>query len=208
MREYYVHHDFYNMESDDMLTILSHFPTYQQTTSSTCGPVCLKMALKYFGVDSDEMEIAIKTNCKIPGGTKIRDMETFLEMLGFEILSEKDFSRNKEGKIFDFTSFKNFVINNLKNGYPIIIENIDAGGHYRIIIGYDELSKFRGNEKNDILIFADPADTYDGKQDGYNYAPAYRTFKMWFDDHHLPPDQKFHSFIVVKGLKNWETENS
>ena len=47
---------------------------------------------------------------------------------------------------------------NTEKRYPIIIENVEAGGHYRVIFGYDELSRFTKNENNDMLIFSDPAD--------------------------------------------------
>lgn len=202
MRKYYIDHEFFNLKSDDMLTIISNFPTYQQTTGSTCGPCSLLMVMKYFGIEQDEMYISKKVNCKIPGGTKIRDMENYLVEMGFEILSEKDLERNSDGKFFSFEQFKDFVKENLKQGFPIIIENVESGGHYRVIIGYDELSKETHDERNDMLIMADSADTYDMINDGYNYAPAYRTFNMWFDDHHLPKSQKHQPFIMVKGLKN------
>lgn len=201
MRKYYVEHDFYNLKSDKMLTILTHFPTYQQTTLSTCGPSSLLMVMKYFGIEQDEMYIAKQVKCKIPGGTKIRAMEKYLTKMGFEIFCEQNLERGNDGKFFDFDQFKKFVIENLKNGFPIIIENVESGDHYRTIIGYDELSQETGNFKNDMLIMADSADTYDTCSDGYNFAPAYRTFKMWFDDHHLPKSQKQQPFIVVKGLK-------
>lgn len=46
---YYVFNDFYNMESDDTLHILSHFKTYQQTTEYTCGAASALMVLNWFG---------------------------------------------------------------------------------------------------------------------------------------------------------------
>ena len=46
---YYVFNDYYNMESDDTLHILSHFKTYQQTTEYTCGAASALMVLNWFG---------------------------------------------------------------------------------------------------------------------------------------------------------------
>lgn len=201
MRQYYIHHDFYHYKNDETLTIISNFPTYQQTTPSTCGPCCALMVLKYFGIDMDEMEISKEVSCKIPGGTEIRNLEDFFINHGFEILSERDLQRKEDQTFFTLEEFKSFVIDNLKENRPIIIENVESGGHYRVIIGYDEISKVTGDIKNDMLIFADSGDTYDMLNDGYNYAPVYRTFKMWFDDHHLPKDQKQQPFILIKGKK-------
>ena len=46
---YYVFNDYYNMESDETLHILTHFETYQQTTEYTCGAACTLMVLNWFG---------------------------------------------------------------------------------------------------------------------------------------------------------------
>ena len=71
-----------------------------------------------------------------------------------------------------------FVINNLKAGVPIIVNDIDWGGHYRVIIGYDTMGDdYMGN---DVIIMADPYDTTDHQQDGYNIVPAQRFYYMWF----------------------------
>ena len=46
---YYVFNDYYNMQSDETLHILTHFETYQQTTEFTCGAACVLMVLNWFG---------------------------------------------------------------------------------------------------------------------------------------------------------------
>lgn len=46
---YYVFNDYYNMQSDETLHILSHFETYQQTTEFTCGAACALMVLNWYG---------------------------------------------------------------------------------------------------------------------------------------------------------------
>jgi len=50
-------------------------------------------------------------------------------------------------------------------GYPILIGWDEWGGHWQIIIGYDDM----GTEEtqDDVLILADPYDTTDHNQDGY-----------------------------------------
>ena len=74
--------------------------------------------------------------------------------------------------------FPQFVQGKLQKGIPIIVDNIDWGGHYRIIIGYDTM----GDDcfENDVLIMADPYDTTDHLQDGYGIEPAARFYYMWF----------------------------
>lgn len=56
---YYVNPDFYNMVSNDHLTIITNFKTAQQTTEWSCGNVATLMVLNHFGVIADEMELAI-----------------------------------------------------------------------------------------------------------------------------------------------------
>lgn len=49
---YYGNPDFYNMESNDQLTILNNFKTFQQTTEYSCGAASALMALSYLKIDS------------------------------------------------------------------------------------------------------------------------------------------------------------
>ena len=51
--------DFFTMESNDRgLTILTNYPTYQQTACYSCGPAAALTVLWYFGVtDYDEPEL-------------------------------------------------------------------------------------------------------------------------------------------------------
>lgn len=94
MRQYYIHHDFYHYKNDDTLTIISHFPTYLQTTPSTCGPCCALMVLKYFGIDMGEMEISKKYPARYQVGQKFETYRTFssstvLKSFQKEICNEK-----------------------------------------------------------------------------------------------------------------------
>jgi hypothetical protein len=47
---YYQHPDFYDMVTNDHLTILTHFKTFQQTTEYTCGPASALMVLTHYGI--------------------------------------------------------------------------------------------------------------------------------------------------------------
>lgn len=56
---YYVNPDFFNMKSDDELTIIPKFKTYIQTTEWSCGPATTLMVLNHLGItDKTEMDIA------------------------------------------------------------------------------------------------------------------------------------------------------
>ncbi len=76
--KYYVNPDFYNMESDGQLTILSNFKTYQQTSWYSCGCASALMALYNIGItDYSEQEIADLAKCTPDDGTSLEGLYTF-----------------------------------------------------------------------------------------------------------------------------------
>lgn len=101
---YYVNLDFYNMTSDDQLTIIPRFKTMQQTTEWSCGNVAALMVLHHFGnTDFTEMELAeimqSSTDLDIPGskpgsannfyeyGTDVGQLyEFFANFAGFKVV--------------------------------------------------------------------------------------------------------------------------
>jgi hypothetical protein len=212
---YFAHPDFYNMESNETLTILKNFRTYQQTTEWSCGPASALMVLYHYGVeDWEELEIAEimdahkdlnGNNTEEPGvanergewGTSTDRMIQFFDYIEWEVQSSLTEGVLEGGLTFDDPlDFQNWAIENLKNNTPIMIEDCDWGGHWKVLIGYDTM----GTEDfgDDVLIFADPYDTSDHLQDGYFIVPAERFFYMWYDDRVLPEDQSDQQWIIAK----------
>lgn len=201
-REYYFNHDFYNMKSDEQLTILNNFKTRQGTIDYACGPNAVLMILNYFNDYSmTEKEIFDKVNCRQPGGTKIEDIVKLFKEKNYDIETSIEQSRKEDNKIFtSMNEFRKFVIANLQQGHPILVESVYYGGHYQVIIGYDKRSEGE-NFKNDILIFADSSDSTDDYVDGYHYFSAFKFYKMWFDDRFFPANQRIQPYVLVKGKK-------
>ncbi|MBQ7307305.1 MAG: C39 family peptidase [Clostridia bacterium] len=190
--KYFIHHDFYNMKKTNSLHLIENFKTFKQSYDNTCGPVCVQMVLNYYN-DLKE-EDYLKEVCKTrpyPYGTYLLDLCNGIKDLGYDIISSIDKSNDKP----TFEEFKAFVISCLNNNEPIIVENIDYGGHYKVIIGYDEIND---NPGEDMLIFADPYDLNDGLDDGYNYFPADRFFYMWYDLHCLEEEYRVRPYVVIK----------
>lgn len=199
-REYYIKHNFYDLQSDDELTILTHFKTHQWTIECSCGPNAVLMILNYFNDYSlTEQQIFEQVDCKIPGGTKIKNIVDFFRANHYEVESSIEHAKTVNGKCFEtMEEFREFVIENLKKGYPILVESVYYGGHYQVIIGYDQRSE-NGGFLNDVLIFADSSDETDDYKDGYVYFSAFKFFKMWFDDRFLPIEHRQQPYVVVKG---------
>lgn len=101
--KYYVNPDIFNMKSDDELTIISNFRTYQQTAEWSCGSASILMVLEHFGIDEyGEWDIAVMSGAhrdldvdgSEPGtannfpeyGTSVDDIIRFFEgMDGFNV---------------------------------------------------------------------------------------------------------------------------
>ena len=208
--KYYTYFNFYDIEKEKGfdrrgLTLLNHFKVQQQSEIHTCGPCCALAVLNYYGdtrfTESDLVKIM---NTKPwPYGTSLKDFCSSMKTINdknhhYQVISSMDFKRGDMGMIFSkFQEFKNFVLKYLKDDVPIIVENVDDGGHYKVLIGYDEDEK---NYSEDMLIFADPSDFYDGKEDGYNYFPAEKFFYMWFDARCFREENRMQPFIIIKKL--------
>ena len=84
---YFAINDYYNMESEGGLHILSNFSPYEQSTEYSCGPACGYMVLNWFGGDIDGDLIGCQ------GGTiEIRRHGTELIRIGRKIPVAKHLS--------------------------------------------------------------------------------------------------------------------
>ena len=212
---YFAAPDVYNMISAGTLTVLPHFKTYQQTTEWSCGNATALMVLNHYGnTEWDELAIAkiMKSNTDLdkdnkehPGaanergeyGTSTTGMVTFFQHIGWKVQSsilpeQKAF----QASLSDPAVFTKWVIGNLKNNTPIMVEWIDWGGHWQNIIGYDTMGT-DDNFEDDVLLLADPYDATDHKQDGYYTFSASRFYYMWFDAHILPEDQTEMQWVIA-----------
>lgn len=179
--------DFYNMESTDTLTILTHFKTQQQTSEWSCGVTSALMILNWYHALDDYNEETLakfRSNGVEPGATSLRQaMEIFEGVGGFDLYTTFDCAES----VYDVFTL-DYIQQTLAAGQPIMIGWNDWGGHWQVIIGYDTM----GTEttQDDVLIVADPYDTTDHNQDGYGVYGAERfiynfTFYNFFDEDEL-----------------------
>ena len=187
---YYVFNDYYNMESDDTLHILSHFKTYQQTTEYTCGAASALMVLSWFGKNQyHEPAIGQLVESDHTKGTTVENIADFFDLIGWNVEFHGDvvrrFNTPKE--------FEAFVIDHIDRGIPIMIDWVDWTGHWQVLIGIDTCGT--DDPYDDVLIFADPYDITDHLQDGYYIFSLGRFFGMWREgpcaEKHEPYQQPF-----------------
>lgn len=202
---YYAWQDYYNLAASSTLTILPRYKTYQQTTEITCGPAAALTVLTHFGNhDWDEISIAKIMGTKPQVGTDTAGMVAFFTAIHWEVASSLTMA-DKQGRTFaTVKEFRDFVIRNLTHNTPVMVENIDWGGHWRVIIGYDTLGT--DTAADDVLIMADSYDTADHFQDGYVVTPAEKFYYMWFDAHMLPQGQQQQPWVVAKPPGAQETK--
>ncbi len=186
--------DYYELGNSQNRVILTHYPTYQQTRENTCGPAAALTVLYWFGgKDYTEKSLALEMKTQpYPIGTSPENMlEFFQKKLGW-----KTESSLTHEKFTDYGAFKDFVVENIKAGTPVMVENVYWGGHWRVIIGYDSMGT--KSTLDDVLIMADPYDTCDHKQDGYALDNGENFYAMWFDHSMLPENQREQPFIIAR----------
>jgi uncharacterized protein YceK len=193
---YFTINDYYNMESEGSLHILTNFETYQQTTEYTCGPCSALMVYNWFGGDTekyDEMTIADITGTSPTGGVVTSGLVKFFDEIGW------DYQANANGEYYYETleAFEADVIKNIDAGVPMMIAWMDWAGHWEVIIGIDTMQE--DNPSDDVLIVADSYDTSDHYQDGYYVIPAERFYYMWNDI--FPGDGLAQAFIIAQPAK-------
>jgi hypothetical protein len=211
---YFRQPDPFRMESAGSLVIIGGFKTYQQSTEWSCGPSCALMVLHHYGVkDWDELRIAaiMKSNLDVDGdnvaekgvanekgeyGTSTQGMVAFFKHLGWRVESSLERGTLKDGASFgDTATFSGWVQETLKKGTPVMVEWINWGGHWQVIIGYDSMGT--RSFSDDVLILTDPYDTTDHCQDGYSIVSAERFYYMWFDAHYLPEGQATQQWLIA-----------
>lgn len=186
---YFYSADFYNMQSTDTLTLLPKFETYQQTSWWSCGVAAAMEVMNYYDKLGEWNEKTLADLRSDHSGTHIgtcteQIIEMFEKAGGWTIESTLDYADNLDA--IDLA----FIQNHLKDGVPLIVGWNDWGGHWVVIIGYDEMDTpdFVGD---DVLIIADSFDTTDHNQDGYGVLGAERfiynfSFYDFFgDENHL-----------------------
>ena len=162
---YFNYLDIYNMKSSGSLILLEKFKTYQQTSPYSCGPASIIMAIHYLdGTILDEEEVAKKAKTDNITGTLAKDMDKAISELGYSFDSKFNYTEENLPSR-DEILFSKYIKESLKNNESIIVLSKDWGGHYSVIIGYDDM----GTDVyyDDIIILADPYDTSDHISDGY-----------------------------------------
>ncbi|KAB2848377.1 MAG: hypothetical protein F9K44_10995, partial [Hyphomicrobiaceae bacterium] len=145
---------------------LTELSVVQQTTDYTCGPAVAVGFVKFYGIETDEMTATREMGTDPKRGTTPGQFANWLKSKGLNIVS------GENGSI-------EMLRRNVTAGIPTLVEWIDWGGHWVVVVGIDD----KGTEAtdDDDIIFADPWDRIDGTPDGLTRFNLERFDSMWFD---------------------------
>ena len=171
---YYVANDYFHMKSDATLHILSQFQTYQQTTEYTCGAASALMVLNWFGQKQyHEKAVAGLLETHETKGSSVENIADLFDLIGWNVDSHASLDRRFQ----TVEAAEAAIIHYIDHGIPMMVDWVDWAGHWQVLIGIDTCGT--DTPYDDVLIFADPYDVTDHKQDGYYTYPLGRFFGMW-----------------------------
>lgn len=200
---YFITINFYDKKPTDTIILLRNFKTYQQTSECSCGVSAMISILNYYNdsnLNEDEMYKRMNVKCynetREDGsfGASTQSLVDEFHFRGYKTISSRDTSPPGIVTFESIEEFKNFALKHLKEGNPIAMESIEFGGHWVVLIGYDDM----GTEtiSDDVLILADSYDTNDHYQDGYIIRSCERWFYSWVDNGILAKDDRIQNFVV------------
>ena len=173
---YYAANDFFHMRSDATLHILNQFKTYQQTAEDSCGAASALMVLNWFGEEQyHENAVAALLETHATKGTSVENIADLFELIGWNVESHA----STERKFQTVEEAEQAMIHYIDRGIPVMVNWVDWAGHWLVLIGIDTCGT--DTPYDDVLIFADPYDITDHRQDGYYTYPLGRFFGMWFE---------------------------
>ena len=198
---YYVFNDYYNMESDESLSIITHYNTYQQTTEYTCGAACALMVLYHFGKKAyNEDVLGILMESMPDVGTSVENIADFFDLIGWNVL----FHADTDIFLDEEEDFEQFVIDFISQGIPIMVDWMDWSGHWATIIGIDTCGT--DIPYDDVLIFADPYDVTSHYQDGYNIFSLVRFYEMWKEGNCTGKTEPYQQPFVIAYPKDMDID--
>ena len=181
------------------------FKTYQQTSERSCGAASVLMTVNYLtgeapGEDTldKEMDIRYLDNVRENGayGATTASVAEALRKRGFEVQTSADTQDADSYSFYSEQELAQFMTDQLKAGYPILMENVEWGGHWMVLIGYDNMGT-PDIMLDDVVVFADSYDTSDHCQDGYYTMSFERYVNLWFDHQVMGENEKNQQYVTI-----------
>lgn len=187
--QYYTGIDFDTLKSNDHLTIIPLKGYRQQVTNYSCGAASAMTVMSWYGkpvnnTDADEERVVREIYPNVTEKTGVNPEQVAAW-----------FNRQGMNATWGTGGSREMLRENLKKGIPTMVEWIDWGGHWVVVVGYDT----RGTENvwDDVILFADSVDCHDDRVDGITYFNYGEFDAMWFDAHYFPENMKDRAYVVA-----------
>ena len=195
---YYPVLNFYDGNVSSTLKILPKFKTYQQSAAYSCGAASAFMALRYLGIDSVTEDLLVKeAKVKPVTGTETINLADAITKLYSDKVKVDYKKDNSDVSFEDFMKLVKECVD-VNNKSVLILVNVDWGGHWMTLIGYDDMGT--AETADDVLIFADSYDTTDHNQDGYYILSVERYYESWYDAKCLDKEHNEKQYVKITAL--------
>ena len=136
------------------------------------------MALRYLNINNiTEYDLFIKAKTAPGKGTGTVELANAIIQLTNGAVDVEYQNGNDDISIEKFKEIVKECTND-KNKCVLLLENVEWGGHWMTLIGYDDMgTSYTGD---DVLIFADPYDITDHYQDGYYIFPLSSLYNVFY----------------------------
>jgi ABC-type bacteriocin/lantibiotic exporter with double-glycine peptidase domain len=142
--------------------------SYQQEKDHTCGQAATRTLLELWKLPvPSEAELEREMGSTEKCGTSFAAMVEALRKRGLVV------KHGTDGTL-------ELLRRSIAEGIPVVVQWIDWGGHWVVVVGYDTKGTAAGDD--DELWLADPWDRVDGERDGLTVFNAERFDSMWFGE--------------------------
>lgn len=174
---YYKVNDYYNMGDDGSRLLLEEYRMFQQTMGSSCGLCAMMSIFNYYGEEVDESwEVTLCEAYERFANREVKGTGTTYEF-NVKVLTEYGYkATTSHSKRFDepvfptYETYRDFMKENLEKDRPVMTSITPRGGHWVVVIGFDDM----GTDYiyDDVFILSDSNDVWDHYQDSYNIYSA------------------------------------
>jgi len=207
---YTVNNDYYNMPSTEERLVIPKFATYQQTMRDSSGLACLLMILNHAGQDVQNTysELALVERYEKVNGTKVYGNGTTAEGL-INLIDDLGLdwkATTQSNPSFTKETTKQLLWESLKDGKFVLVRyQSPVGFGWKVVVGYDTLGEVTSTVTeelldtlgDDVILFAEPFDAADHRQDGYATERMLDFYMWWMQMDITGEAADEYSFVVI-----------
>jgi len=194
--------DVHNLVDTDTRIICEKYRAFMQTHKSSCGLCATFSITMYYGFDRNVFnQETIVSNYESVNGTRVYNkgsgaegIKKTLESMGVTNVEYGLYAAENWQTDRPFPTYESLVAYIKKNignnlNQPIAVSHRPHGGHWCVIIGYDDM----GTEYiyDDVIMLADSGDSWDHYEDGFDTYSATMFYRQWYNSKYTANQSHF-----------------